>query len=82
MHTYKLLADGLDQQCGNYRRVYTAGKCQQHLFVSNLLLYRLHLFCDKCFRKSRCRNSFHGFRAFIIIHSVSSIGLFFNYLIL
>ena len=68
MHADELLADGLDEQRRDDRRIHAAGEGKQHLIVSDLRLQRLHLLRNKRIRKCRCCNALHLRGSFLITH--------------
>ena len=59
VNRHELLANGLNQQRCHYRRVNTAGKCQQHLLVTNLSPKLLNLFVNEFLCQSGRRDSLH-----------------------
>ena len=73
MDTYQLFADGLDQKCCYYRRVHSAGQCQQYLLVTDLAAKSCDLLCNKAFGKCRGGDTFHGFGTLIVFHHDSSL---------
>ena len=73
MHADQLLANGLDQQSGNHRRVDTAGQRQQNLLVANLLTHSSNLLFDERIGQLRSGDSLHVFGTNIahqIVHIV------------
>ena len=75
MNTYKLFANGFDQQRGYDRRIHAPGKSEKNLFVSHLLPDLFYLFRNKSFCQFRCSDAFHVFRTFVVIHRFFSFSL-------
>ena len=59
MHGYELLPHCLDEQGGHHRRIYAAGKGQQHLLVPNLSLQLLNLFLNEFLRQRGRSDALH-----------------------
>ena len=71
MNADQLLADGLDQQCGNDGGVDTTGQSQQHLLVANLCADLGDLLFDERIGQFEIGNTLHGFGTYIARHRFS-----------
>ena len=47
MNTYKVLSDRLYKKRSHNGRINSAGKCEQHFLITDLLLYRSYLVADE-----------------------------------
>ena len=68
MDADQLLADGLDEQGRDHRRVHAAAEGQQNFFIAYLLAHEGNLLLDKSVGKSRRGDAYHRFGAFILNH--------------
>ena len=59
VHADQLLADGLDEQSGNDRRVHAARKSQQNLLVANLAADEIYLRINKGICQRRGGDALH-----------------------
>ena len=69
----ELLPNCLDEKCGNDRRINAAGKCEQHLLVTDLCADFLDLFFYKRIRKHFGCNTLHSFGANYFLHICFSL---------
>ena len=69
VHAHEVFADCLDEQSRHDGRIHPARKREQHFFVADLLLNRLHLLVDERIRKVRIVDARHVLGALVVIHS-------------
>ena len=60
MNADQLLADGLDEQRGDYGAVHAAGEGQQDFFIADLLTQLCELLGDKALRQSGGSDALHS----------------------
>ena len=68
VNTDKLLADSLDKKCRNYRRVNSAGECEKHLTLADLLAHEGNLLLDESVSQLPCGNTCHSIGSLVGIH--------------
>ena len=68
VHADEAVADRLDEQRGDDRRIDAAGQRQQYLAAANLRTQGVDLFSNECVRLLGCRDAGHVFRTLVVFH--------------